>query len=101
MKSVFLALTLLSTLATAETATITVEGMHCSGCKAMIKESVCDDAALKPGFESCSVKMIDGKKETGQISIVTKKDVELDLAAVKAGVKKAGDEYKVTKEEVK
>ena len=101
MKTVFLGLTLLSTLSFAETATLTVEGMHCAGCKHEIKEKVCDDAALKANYESCTVKFTNQKKQTGELTIVTKKDAKLDLAAIKAGVKAAGDDFKITKEEVK
>lgn len=100
-----LSLLFISSLAFAETATYTVEGMHCGGCKKMISAKVCDDPALKDKVESCKVSMLDEKKQTGQIVIVTKKDSKVDLTAVKAtvhaGVKAAGEDYKITKEETK
>ena len=101
MKKIFLALSFTSLFAVADTTTLTVEGMHCGGCKKMISEKVCEDAALKPSFESCKVSITDSKKQTGKIEIVTKKDAKLDLAKIKEGVKAAGDDYKVTKEETK
>ena len=91
----------ISSMAFSETATFAIEGMHCSSCKKMISAKVCDDAALKEKIESCKVSILDEKKQTGQIVIVSKKDSKVDLTAVKAGVKAAGDDYKVTKEEVK
>lgn len=101
MKSLFLGLTFISSLVLAETATVTVEGLHCSGCKHEIREKVCDAASMKSNYESCSVEFSDKKKQIGQIKITTKKDAKIDLVVVKASVKAAGDEFKVTKEEVK
>lgn len=101
MKTVFLGLTLISSLAFTETAKFTVEGMHCGGCKAMITDKVCTEAAMKSNYESCEVKLTDAKKQMGEVTIVTKKDVKVDVAVVKAGVKAAGEDYKVTKEEIK
>ncbi len=101
MKKIFLGLTLLSTFAFADTATVDVSGMHCAGCKHEIKEKVCDAAAVKDMYESCKVELTDKKKQSGTITIVAKKDAKIDLAVVKAGVKAAGDDFKVTKAEVK
>lgn len=100
MKTIFLTISLTSLLAAADTTTLTVEGMHCGGCKKMISEKVCEDETLKATIESCKVTLTDAKKQTGKIEIVTKKDAKLDLTKVKAGVTAAGD-YKVTKEETK
>jgi len=101
MKTTLLTMTLISSFALAETTTLTIEGMHCSGCKAVIAEKVCTENALKTKYESCAVNVTDGKKEMGQLTIVTKKNVKIDLAEVKAGVQAAGKEYKVIKEEIK
>lgn len=101
MKIVILAISLISAVAFAETATLTIEGMHCAGCKSMITEKVCEEASAKTQYESCKVELIDAKKHIGQLTIVTKKDAKLDLTAVKANVKTAGSDYKVTQEIVK
>lgn len=101
MKQVILALSLISSFALAETATITVEGMHCSGCKQMVNKNVCENAAVKSNSESCEVKLVDEDKQIGEVTIVSKKDAKVDIEAVKAGVKAAGDDYKVTKVDVK
>jgi hypothetical protein len=47
MKSTLLLITtLLSVSAFSETATLTVDGMHCSGCKKMVAKAVCKDAKI-------------------------------------------------------
>ena len=101
MKLILLALSLTSTIALAETATFAVEGMHCSGCKKMISAKVCENEAIAKTAESCEVTLVDEKKQQGQVVIVTKKDTKIDVDAVKAGVKAAGEDYKVTKVELK
>ncbi len=101
MKSVLIALTLFSAAAFAETTTLTVEGMHCSGCKHMISEKVCKNEKLKADIESCDVSITSMKKQTGKVVLVTKKDKKIDMAEVKKSITAAGEEYKVTKEEVK
>jgi hypothetical protein len=101
VKSLLISISLLSSLAFAETATIGVEGMHCSGCKAMIEDKVCKDAATNKDFSSCSVKLVDEEKQTGQITIVTKEGTKVNVEAIKAGIKAAGDDYKVASIDVK
>lgn len=101
MKALFLGLTLFAGFAYAETATVSVSGMHCAGCKHEISSKVCESTEAKAQYESCTVEFTNQKKQKGQIKIVTKKDMKVDLAGVKAGVKAAGDDYKITKEEVK
>lgn len=101
MKIIFWGLIFVSSLAFAETATVTIEGMHCAGCKSMITKSVCEDAKLQKTYETCSVELIDAKKQIGKVTLVAKKGEKINLAAVKDGIKAAGDDYKVTKEEVK
>lgn len=101
MKTLFLGFTFVSSLVFAETATVSVSGMHCAGCKHEITEKVCNGSEAKEKYESCSVEFTNQKKQKGEIKIVAKKDVKVDLAQVKAGVKAAGEDYKITKEEIK
>ncbi|MBY0554753.1 hypothetical protein K2P97_09505 [bacterium] len=100
MKSILMGLSLISSMALAETATITVNGMHCSGCKEMVKAKVCGDETIKANAESCEVKLVDESKEIGQVTIVSKPETKVDVAAVEAGIKAAGEEYKVAKVDV-
>ena len=85
----------------AETTTMTIEGMHCSGCKNMISEKVCKNEKLKADIESCEVSITNLKKQTGKVVIVTKKDKKIDTDEVKKSITAAGEEYKVSKEESK
>jgi len=91
----------ISLQALAETDTFTVEGMHCSSCKKIITQKVCNDSTLKTQFESCKVELTDHKKQIGQITITTKKDVKVDAAQIEKAVKAAGDEYKIINTQVK
>lgn len=100
MKTLLLVLSLTSSFAFAETATMTVEGMHCSGCKQIISKKVCENEAIKASTETCEVKLVNEEKQIGQITITTKKDVKLDVDAVKAQLKAAGDDYKLAKVEI-
>ena len=101
MKIIILILSLLSTTAFAETVTLTIEGMHCKGCKESITEKVCDNAVAKTKYESCTVEVVDKKTRKGQLVIVTKKDVKVDIPAIKSGIDDVGSDYKVTQEIVK
>ena len=101
MKNIILALTLTSTFAFAETATMTVEGMHCSGCKKLITKKVCENEAVAKSAETCEVNLVNEEKQIGEIVITTKKDAKLDVDNVKAQLKAAGDDYKLTKVEIK
>lgn len=101
MKTLLLVLSLTSSFAFAETATMTVEGMHCSGCKKMITKKVCENEAIAKTAETCEVKLVNEEKQIGQITITTKKDTKLDVDAVKAGIKAAGEDYKLAKVEIK
>lgn len=98
MKTVFLSLILISSFTFAETITLTVEGMHCSSCTKIITKNVCENEAIKKNTESCEVKLTDTKKLLGQIVIISKKDVKVDLTAVKDGIKSSGESYQVIKE---
>lgn len=102
MKSIVLATALFaSSFSYAATADLTIEGMHCSGCKKLISSKVCDDPAIKAASASCEVKLTDEKKQMGAIHIVSKPDTTIDMARVEAQVKAAGSDYKVTKKELK
>ncbi len=68
MKSLILALGLVSTVAFAETAQISIEGMHCAGCKEMITKNVCGNEAVAKASESCTVEVTDRAKQTGKIT---------------------------------
>lgn len=89
-----------STIAFAETAKITIEGMHCGGCKKMITKNVCQDAALSPTFESCEVTKLDTKKQIGTLVIKSKKDTAIDMAGVEKAIQATGEDYKLTKKEI-
>ncbi|MBC7754364.1 MAG: hypothetical protein H7Z71_09020 [Moraxellaceae bacterium] len=81
-----------------QTATLTVEGMHCGGCKAMITKAVCGDAALSSQFDSCEFTKVDTKAQVGTMVIKYKKDAKVDLDNVEKAINGAGD-YKLTKKE--
>lgn len=101
MKTLLLVLSLTSSFAFAETATMTVEGMHCSGCKKLITKKVCENEAVAKSAETCEVKLVNEEKQIGEIVITTKKDVKLDVDNVRAQLKAAGDDYKLAKVEIK
>jgi hypothetical protein len=101
MKTLLLVLSLTSSFAIAETATMTVEGMHCSGCKKIITKKVCENEAVAKSAETCEVKLVNEEKQIGEITITTKKDVKLDVENVRAQLKAAGDDYKLAKVEIK
>ncbi len=82
-----------------QTATLTIEGMHCGGCKKMITKSVCEDKALSSNFESCEITNLDTKKQIGTMVIKYKKDAPVDLDGVEKAIHTAGD-YKLTKKEI-
>ena len=86
-------------LADHQTATLTVEGMHCGGCKKMVTKAVCEDAALAPHFQSCEITNLDTKTQIGTLVINYKKDAPVDIDSVEKAIKTAGD-YKLTKKEI-
>lgn len=88
-----------STVADHQTATLTVEGMHCGGCKKMVTKAVCEDAALASDFQSCEVTNVDTKTQIGTLVINYKKDATVDIDSVEKAIKTAGD-YKLTKKEI-
>lgn len=74
----------------AETAQFEVKGMHCGSCAKMIEAKVCKIE----GLSKCEVKM-------GSISMISKAGVSIDPKKVQALVTEAGEEYSITKSDVK
>jgi hypothetical protein len=96
--SLAIGLSLIATVAFADsTTTITVEGMHCSGCKEMVKAKVCGNEEIAKNAASCDVQLTNEKKQIGQVTIVSKAETAVDVELVKKQVAAAGTEYKVTK----
>ncbi len=90
------ALTTLAQVSYAGEATCKVKGMHCSGCKEMVEGKLCDEAK----YSTCDVKILDAKKEIGQLHLVTKdKMAQVDQKSVDAVIVDAG--YKLEKCETK
>lgn len=101
MKKILALSTLLISLTSfAESAKLTIEGMHCGGCKKMVTKKVCEDAAMKPTFETCAVTSLDTKKQIGILEITFKKDAHADLAALEKAITTAGEDYKLTNKEI-
>ena len=91
--------TLLSVSAFSETATLTVDGMHCSGCKKMVAKAVCKDAKIAETLETCDV-TVNEKIEQGTVVLKAKDSKTIDMAAVEAAIAGAG-EYKISKKDIK
>ncbi len=93
-----LGLSMIASVALADsTTTITVEGMHCSGCKDMVKAKVCGNEEIAKNAASCDVKLVDEKKQIGEVTIVSKPETKVDVELVKKQVTAAGSEYRVAK----
>lgn len=100
MKSTLLLITtLLSVSAFSETATLTVDGMHCSGCRKMVTKAVCKDAKIAETLETCDVS-VNEKIEQGTVVLKAKDSKTIDMAAVEAAITGAG-EYKISKKDIK
>lgn len=96
--SLAVGLSLIAAVAFADsTTTLTVEGMHCSGCKEMVKAKVCGNEEIAKNAASCEVQLTNEKKQIGQVTIVSKPETAVDVELVKKQVAAAGSEYKVTK----
>ncbi|HMN67581.1 MAG TPA: heavy metal-associated domain-containing protein [Bdellovibrionales bacterium] len=75
--------------ASAEETTCTVKGMHCQGCTESVEGKVCDENKYK----TCEIKIIDAKKQIGQIRVEPKDaKANVDEKAISALVKDAGYE---------
>ena len=94
--SIIATLTLTTAFADSTT-TLTVEGMHCSGCKDMVKSKVCGNEEIAKNAASCDVKLVDEKKQIGEVTIVSKPETSVDVELVKKQVTSAGDKYRVSK----
>lgn len=80
--------------------TLKIEGMHCKACEKMIHSKVCDDPQAKENYASCQVKLIDAKKQIGELVIQPKDTKSIDLNKIEGQVSKAGD-YKLLKKDAK
>ncbi len=100
MKSfiVFIAMAL-SITAAAETATFTVEGMHCGGCKKMVTKAVCNDTKISAMLSECKV-TVDEKTKIGTVILKSKETSKIDTAAIETAITSAGEDYKVSKKEI-
>lgn len=79
----------------ASTTNVTVEGMHCSGCKKIITSKVCGNPEIAKNAESCEVNLTNKEKQIGEIKIVAKENATIDAELVKKQIAAAGDDYKV------
>lgn len=78
---------LLVSVAYAEEKTCAVKGMHCEACTEMVTGKVCGEGQ----YSQCEVKILDAKKELGQVHLITKDEKsKVDEAKVSAAVKDAG-----------
>lgn len=95
MKSLLAVLTLASLSVFAGTTTYTVSGMHCGGCEKMITKAVCENAEMKSTYTSCKVKLIDEKKQVGQITFETTDTQKIDQTQVQTLLSATDDGYKI------
>jgi hypothetical protein len=72
---------LFSTLSLADS--IAIHGMTCEGCEKQIRKVVCMDKEMSTWFNTCDAKVIDSKKEIGQINYTLKKNITLDESKMK------------------
>ncbi len=101
MKSTLLLITtLLSITAFSETATLTVDGMHCGGCKKMVTKAVCNDSKISESLSECSVS-VNEETQKGTVILKSKESKTINIAAVEAAITSAGEDYKVSKKDIK
>ncbi len=94
MRLILVSLLLAGFGAFAEEKTCVVKGMHCQGCQEMVEGKVCDESK----YSTCTVKVTDMKKQTGEIHLVTKDEkAKVDEKALSAMVKDTGYEMKSCK----
>ena len=96
MKSVFTILTLISFSAFAGPQVIKVKGMHCSGCAAMVKKSVCENEEIKKTYGGCTTKIIDEKNEIGELTFASTNDTKIDEAKIQTLLTATDEAYKIT-----
>jgi copper chaperone CopZ len=87
-----------SQFALAETTTLTVEGMHCGGCKKMVTKAVCNDKKISEALSDCTVS-VNEKTQIGTVILKTKEAKTLDLQLVETAITSAGEDYKIIKKE--
>lgn len=95
MKSVFVILTLISISSFAGPTIFKVKGMHCSGCAAMVKKSVCDNEEIKKAFGGCTAKTIDEKNEIGEITFASAGDIKIDQQKIQSLLTATDENYKI------
>lgn len=101
MKSILLlTTTLFLGSAFAETATLTVEGMHCGGCKKMVTKAVCNDSKIAETLASCTV-TVNEKTQTGTVVLKSLDTKTIDMASVEKAINVAGEDYKIVKKDIK
>jgi cation transport ATPase len=84
----------MSAVARAEDKTCNVKGMHCESCSEMVQGKVCDQAK----YSTCDVKIVNEKKELGQIHLITKDaTAKINEKIVSEAVKDAGYEMQKCK----
>lgn len=74
----------------ADTQKLQVKGVHCASCIQSIKQDLCKSGA----FAECKVRMLDRKKELGEITLKPNQGQSIDLDKVKSQVKDLGYEIK-------
>ncbi len=100
MKILFAIITMaLSITGFAETATFTITGMHCGGCRKIITKAVCGNAKISATLSDCKV-TLDEETKIGTAILKSKDSVVIDTAAVETAITSAGEDYKVSKKEI-
>ena len=74
--------------ALAETATFKVTGMHCGSCEQSVEAAVCKKME---GVTACKAKIINEKKETGELTITTAEGTTLDAKKVEELISASGE----------
>ena len=101
MKQFFtiLLLSVITSITVAETATITVEGMHCGSCKKMVTKAVCNDKKISADIAECKVSLNE-KSKVGTIVLKSKTDKKIDMAAVETAITTTDSDYTISKKEI-
>ncbi len=96
---VLLLLTIITSITQAETATITVEGMHCGGCKKMVTKAVCNDKKISEDIAECKVSLNE-KTKIGTVILKSKETKSVNMSLVETAIMGAGEDYKISKKEI-
>lgn len=89
----------ITSITLAETATITVEGMHCGGCKKMVTKAVCNDKKIAEDVAECKVSL-DEKTKIGTVILKSKDTKTINISLVETAIQSAGEDYKISKKEI-